>query len=64
MTEDDVVEDRLGDAESLKDLGVDVAALHAQRRHLPVRLTSSDARVQRLHRDVLGLLRRLHAAGD
>jgi hypothetical protein len=30
MTEDDVVENRLGDSKRVEDLGVDIGALHAE----------------------------------
>ena len=61
MTEDDVIEDGLWDTERVEDLSVDVGALHAQRWRRPIRLSSRDTRVQRLHSDRLRLLGRLHA---
>ena len=64
MAEDDVVEDGLRDSERVKDLSVDVGALHAQRRRRTVGLPAGDTRVQRLRRDCLRLLRSLHASGD
>ena len=63
VTKNDVVQNRFWDAQSMEDQRVDVRALHAQRWYRAVTFASCNARIQRLHRDVLCLLRRLHASG-
>ena len=60
MTKDDIVEDRLGDAERVEHLGIDVSTLGADLPGLAVRPLGGDCRIQRLDADVFQLLRSFH----